>query len=151
MTRMIGPDCAGMWNLINTHMHTHTNTPFRIARAQFNKYTHTHTLINTHTHTHTHDITIVTPCAGSNLENAAHQVGQYLADAIERKKNKYRASSPAAYSLFPLAMSICDEVGSDVHALIKELAIRRVEHRPEMHSNESQHLTERTEVASLRL
>ena len=28
-------------------------------------------------------------------------------------------------------MSTCGEVGSDMHALIKELAIRRVEHRSE--------------------
>ena len=37
-----------------------------------------------------------------------------------------------------------------MHALIKELAIRRVEHRSETHSNESQHLAEGTEVARLR-
>ena len=37
ITRMTGPDCAVMCNLINTHTHTHCN------------------LINTHTHTHTHD------------------------------------------------------------------------------------------------
>ena len=30
---------------------------------------------------------------------------------------------------FPLAMSICGEVASDVHTLIKELAIGRVDHR----------------------
>ena len=46
-------------------------------------------------------------------------------------------------------MSTCGEVGSDVHALIKELAIKRVEHRSETHSNESQHLAEGTEVARL--
>ena len=34
-------------------------------------------------------------------------------------------------------------------ALIKELAIRRVEDRSEIHSDESQHLAERTEVARL--
>ena len=37
-----------------------------------------------------------------------------------------------------------------MHALIKELANRRVEHRSETHSNESQHLAEGTEVARLR-
>ena len=79
------------------------------------------------------DITIVNSCA-----------------TVERKKNKYRDSFPATYSLLPLAMSTCDELGSDVHALIKELAIRRVEHRSETHSNESQHLAEGTEVARLR-
>ena len=47
-------------------------------------------------------------------------------------------------------MSTSGEVGSDVHALIKELAIRRVEHRSEIHSNESQHLAEGAEVARLR-
>ena len=26
MTRVTGPDCAVMGNLINTHTHTHTNT-----------------------------------------------------------------------------------------------------------------------------
>ena len=107
-------------------------------------------LINTHTRTHTH-ITIVNPCAGSNLGNAARHVGKRLADAVERKKNKYRGSFPATYSLLPLAMSTCGDVGSDVHALIKELAIRRVQqNRSETYSNESQHLAEGTEVARLR-
>ena len=96
------------------------------------------------------DITIVNPCAGSNLGNAARYVGNHLADAVEPMKNKYRGSFPATYSLLPLAMSTCGDVGSDVHALIKELAIRRVQHRSETYSNESQHLAEGTEVAHLR-
>ena len=96
------------------------------------------------------DITIVNPCAGSNLGNAARHVGKHLADAVERKKNKYRGSFPATYSLLSLAMSTCGDVGSDVHALIKELAIRRAQHRSETYSNESQHLAEGTEVARLR-
>ena len=96
------------------------------------------------------DITIVNPCAGSNLGNAARHVGKHLADAVERKKNKFRGSFPATYSLLPLAMSTCGDVGSDVHALIKELATRRVQHRSETYSNESQHLVKGTEVARLR-
>ena len=44
----------------------------------------------------------------------------------------------------------CGDVGSDVHALIKELAIRRVQHRSETYSNESQHLAKGTEIARLR-
>ena len=95
-------------------------------------------------------ITIVNPCAGSNLGNAARHVGKHLADAVEREKNKYRGSFPATYSLLPLAMSTCGDVGSGVHALIKELAIRRVQHRSETYSNESQHLADGTEVARLR-
>ena len=96
------------------------------------------------------DITIVNPCAGSKLGNAARHVEKHLADAVERMKTKYRGSFPASYSLLPLAMSTCGEVGSDVHALIKELATRRVEHRSETRSNESQYLAEGTEVARLR-
>ena len=95
-------------------------------------------LMNTNTHT------------GSNLGNAARHVGKHLADAVERMKNKYRGSFPATYSLLPLAMSTCGDVGSDMHALIKELVIRRVEHRSETYSNESQHLAKGTEVARLR-
>ena len=68
------------------------------------------------------DITTVNPCAGSNLGNAARHVGKHLADTVERRKNKYRGSFPATYSLLPLALSTCGDVGSDVHALIKELA-----------------------------
>ena len=30
MTRMTGPDCAVMCNLINTHTHTHTHTKRRL-------------------------------------------------------------------------------------------------------------------------
>ena len=96
------------------------------------------------------DITIANPCAGSNLGNAARHVGKHLADAFERKKNKYRGSFPATYSLLSLAMSTCGEIGSGVHALIKDLAMRRVQHRSETYSNESQHLAEGTEVARLR-
>ena len=96
------------------------------------------------------DITFVNPCAGSNLGNAARHVGKHLADAVERTKNKYRGSFLATYSLCPLAMSTYGDVGSDVHALNKELAIRRVQHRSETYSNESQHLVKGTEVARLR-
>ena len=42
------------------------------------------------------------------------------------------------------------EADSDVNAIIKELAIRRVEHRLEIHSEESGRLAEVTEVAYLR-
>ena len=96
------------------------------------------------------DITIVDPCARSNLENAARHAGKELADAVERKKNKYRGSFPATFSLLPLAMSTCGEVGSDVHALIKELAIRRVDHRSEIHSIGFERTVEGANVARLR-
>ena len=46
-------------------------------------------------------------------------------------------------------MSTCGEAGSDMNTIIEELAIRRIEHRSEIHSNEFQHLVEGTEVARL--
>ena len=53
------------------------------------------------------DITIVNPCAGSNLGNAVRHVGKHLADAVERKKNKYRARSPLPTPSF---LSLCRHV-----------------------------------------
>ena len=47
-------------------------------------------------------------------------------------------------------MSTCGELGPDVHALIKELAHRRVTYSSELHSEESRRLAEGTEVARLR-
>ena len=87
-------------------------------------------------------ITIVNPCACSNLENEAHGAGGQPVDAVERKKTKYGGSFPATYSLLPLDVLMCDEVGSELHAFIKELAIRWVKNSSETYSNESQHLVE---------
>ena len=39
MTRMTGPDCAVMCNLINTRTHTHTQAGLR-GCVQFNRYKH---------------------------------------------------------------------------------------------------------------
>ena len=47
-------------------------------------------------------------------------------------------------------MSTCGEVSSDAYVPIKELVIRWVEHRSEIHSNKSQHLVGGTKVACLR-
>ena len=80
------------------------------------------------------DITIVNPCASSNLGNAARYIGKHLADAVERENSKYRGSFPATYSLLPLAMPTCGEIGSDVPALITKIAIRRVEHKSEIYT-----------------
>ena len=98
------------------------------------------------------DITTVNPCASSKLENAARHAGKHLADTVELKKNNYRGLFLATYSLLPLplAMSTRGEVDSDMHAPIKEITNRRVEHRSDIHSNESQHLAEGAEVARLR-
>ena len=48
MTRMTGPDCAVMCNLINTHTHTH-----RMTRTTGPDCAVMCNLLNTHTHTHT--------------------------------------------------------------------------------------------------
>ena len=95
-------------------------------------------------------ITTAIPGASSNLGNAARHAGTHLVNGVERKRNKYRGPFPTTYSLLPLAMSMCGEVGLDVFSLIKELVIRRIEHRPKIHFNESQHLAEETGVARLR-
>ena len=67
MTRMTGPDCAVMCNLINTHTHTHTHTQQVSLIPPWGDQCEWHimtrmtrpdcavmcNLINTHTHTHT--------------------------------------------------------------------------------------------------
>ena len=158
MTRMTGPDYAVMCNLINALKHTHTDRARgqngRLNPLRMDATTEAGALFENHPRLKNKalllDITIVNPCADSSLGNAARHVGKHLADAVERKKDKYRDSFPVIYSLLALAMSTCGEVGSDVHVLIKELAIRRVEHRSKAHFNESHHLGEGTEVARLR-
>ena len=55
MTRMTGPDCAVMCNLINTHTHTHDQCEWhRMTRMTGPDCVVMCNLINTHTHTHTH-------------------------------------------------------------------------------------------------
>ena len=50
------------------------------------------------------DITIVHPCAGFNVGNAARHVDKHLADVVERKKNKYQGSFPLPTPSF---LSLC--------------------------------------------
>ena len=95
MTRMTGPDCAVMFNLINTHTLTHTRRmtgpDCAVMCNLINTHTHTHTdqrewhrmtrmtrpdcavmcnLINTHTHTHTHIHTHTHKEAGGGAQGA---------------------------------------------------------------------------------
>ena len=70
---------------------------------------------------------------------------------LNARKTIIGGSFPATYSLLPLAMSTSGEVGPDVHALIKELAIRRAKNSSEVHSEEPRRLAEGTEIAHLRL
>ena len=142
MTRMTGPDCAVMCNLINVSRYLQTDRELanndRLNPLRMDITTEAGALFDNHPRLKNKalllDVTIVNPCAGFHLGNAARHVGNHLADAVERKKNKYRGSFPATYSLLPLAVSTCGDVGSDVHSLIKELAIRRVQHRPETYT-----------------
>ena len=53
MTRMTGPDCAVMCNLINTHTHTQCE-PHRMTRMIGPDCAVMCNFINTHTHTHNH-------------------------------------------------------------------------------------------------
>ena len=61
MTRMTGPDCVVMCNLINTHTHISLNLPWedqcewhRMTRMTGPDCAVMSNLINTHIHTHTH-------------------------------------------------------------------------------------------------
>ena len=85
------------------------------------------------------DLTIVNPCVSTNLANATCQPGKHFTDVVKRKKNKYRGSFSATYSLLHHTMSTCGEVGSDVYALIKELVIKRVKRNPGIHLVEARH------------
>ena len=60
------------------------------------------------------------------------------------------ACSPLPPPSFPLLLSTCHGDGSDVHALIEDLDIRRVEHSSEQSSKKSRHPAEGTEIARLR-
>ena len=78
MTRMTGPDCVVMYNLINTHTHTHTHP--REDQCEWHRMTRMTgpdcvvmcNLINTHTHTHTQVfvISIIDPPSGGSMRVA---------------------------------------------------------------------------------
>ena len=150
MTKITGPNCAAVCNLIDRRACARGRlNPPRMAIT-----TKAAALFDNHPRRKKKalllGIIVANPCASSNLENAARHEEKHFADSLEREENKYRGSFPATYCLLPLALSTCGKVGSDVYALIKELDIRRVKHRSETHSDYSQHLAEGTEVACLR-
>ena len=65
MTRMTGPDCVVIGNLINTYIHTHIHTYIRT-------YIHTYWYIHTYMHTyiHTYITSIIDPPLGGSLRVA---------------------------------------------------------------------------------
>ena len=97
------------------------------------------------------DITmIVNLCVGGNLDSAARHAGKPLPITVDRDNKKYRGLFPATYTFLPLVMSTCGETDPDVCALAKELTIRRVEKKSEIHfAAESWHLLlRRTKIAA---
>ena len=74
MTKMTGPDCAVMCNLINTHTHTHTHT-HRITRMAGPDCVVMCNLINTRPHAHTQHGEEDTPMLG--LVDARRLGGRY--------------------------------------------------------------------------
>ena len=51
MTRMTGPDCVVMCNLINTYIHTYIHTYIAGLRGYVQFYKYIHTYIDTYIHT----------------------------------------------------------------------------------------------------
>lgn len=92
------------------------------------------------------DHTIVNSCISRNLGSVTRQTGNYLTDALERKKNKFRGSFHVIYSLFHLAMSTCGKRALEAHALIENIAHRRVYYRSELLSGVSRGLAEGEKV-----
>ena len=70
MTRMTGPDCVVMCNLINTHTHTHEDQfeGHRMTRMTRPDCVVMCNLINTHTHTHV--TSIIDPPLGGSMRGA---------------------------------------------------------------------------------
>ena len=99
MTRMTGPDCAVMCNLINTHTHTHTQCEWhRMTRMTRPDCAVMCNLINTHTHTHTHTHT---------LGNAVRHVGKHPATQSSGRKTSIGARFPLPTPSF---LSLCRHV-----------------------------------------
>lgn len=96
------------------------------------------------------DITLINPFVSINLEIAGLETRNHLIDAVVLKKNKYQGLLPAIYYSLPLCMSMFGELGPEVHALIKELALRPVNESSEIISERSWRFTEGTELARLR-
>ena len=83
--KMIGPNCAAMFNLLNTHTLKHRRGPMRVAwndldyrarlrgHVQINKCTHTYA----HTHTHT-----------KSKKRRKERVGPVAANPDNLKNNK---------------------------------------------------------------
>ena len=81
MTRMTGPDCVVMCNLINTHTHTHTQVsliPPWEDQCEWHRMTRMTgpdcgvmcNLINTHTHSEVFVISIIDPPSGGSMRVA---------------------------------------------------------------------------------
>ena len=96
------------------------------------------------------DLTVVNPCAPSNLDREVTRPGVALAEAAKRKHNKYRGTFPATYTLVPLAISMCGTLGADTQALIKAMAVRRVDLTGTALTGQARAAAEGRETAHLR-
>ena len=98
------------------------------------------------------DITTANPCASAPnwimqraMQETPHRRSQAEEEQVSVLVRPYKTLIPLL-----IAMSACGEAGPDVHALIRELGIRRVQQSSEIHSDESRHMVEGTEVICLR-
>ena len=95
------------------------------------------------------NLTVVNPCAPSNFNKEVARPGIALIEAAKRKHNKYRGTFPATYSLPPLAISMCGTLGADTQALIKAMAVRRVDLQEPMLTGQARAAAEGRETAHL--
>ena len=80
MTRMTGPDCVVMCNLINTHTHTHTQDQcewHRMTRMIEPDCAVMCNSINTHAHTHTRARIRKSPLDAQNIAAGEVNVGEH--------------------------------------------------------------------------
>ena len=127
MTRMTGPDCVVMCNLINTHTHTHTHTPWedqcewhRMTRMTGPDCAVMCNLINTHTHTHTHTHSTPqkTPQRLQHVKRRRNDV-QALQQLVSRNNSRMTSEPLDAQGQIPEMENLFEE--ATVKAVIKKV------------------------------
>ena len=104
MTRVAGPDCAVMCNLINT----------RYTRTL--SLSHAHSLSHTHTHTHTRHVGNGGELGGKRKKRRKERVGPVASNSDTLESNKEAGGEnkvPRAQARIVQVESVCPFVASD--------------------------------------